>query len=291
MNKDLPLRILSLGAGVQSTTVLLMAIAGDIPPIDLAIFADTGWEPKAVYNHLELLKIEAERASIPLVTVSVGNIHDDHLSPEGSEHLFIRNPRKHPEYLGKQRTFIPFYVVGAEGKQGKTFRTCTKTYKIEPVEQELRRRLGLKPYQAWPSEHRIDQLFGISFDETERMRDSRRPSIVNHYPLVDMRITRDGCHKWMADRGWTAPRSACIGCPFHRNDEWRNLRDNYPDEFADAVKFDEVFRARQQAGLTPIQGTPYIHDQRVPLADAILDVPDDPQMSFFGEDCDGMCGT
>jgi len=48
------LRVLSLGAGVQSTTMALMAAHGEIMSMpNCAIFADTGWEPKAVYEHLE----------------------------------------------------------------------------------------------------------------------------------------------------------------------------------------------------------------------------------------------
>ena len=38
-----PLRILSLGAGVQSTTLLYMMIEGEIERPDHAIFSDTGW--------------------------------------------------------------------------------------------------------------------------------------------------------------------------------------------------------------------------------------------------------
>lgn len=50
------LRILSLGAGVQSTTLALMAAHGEIGPMpDAAIFADTGNEPDAVYDHLQWL--------------------------------------------------------------------------------------------------------------------------------------------------------------------------------------------------------------------------------------------
>ena len=45
------LHILNLGAGVQSTTLYLMFMRGDIKPqIDYAIFADTGEEPEAVYR-------------------------------------------------------------------------------------------------------------------------------------------------------------------------------------------------------------------------------------------------
>ena len=42
------LNIISLGAGVQSSTMALMATYGEITPMpDAAIFADTQWEPKA----------------------------------------------------------------------------------------------------------------------------------------------------------------------------------------------------------------------------------------------------
>src|SRR5205085_283814 len=47
------MRIISLGAGVQSTTLALMAAHGEIGPMpDAAVFADTGWEPRKVYDHL-----------------------------------------------------------------------------------------------------------------------------------------------------------------------------------------------------------------------------------------------
>lgn len=48
------MRVLSLGAGVQSSTLLPMAIEGELQ-IDRAIFADTQWEPRAVYQWLEYL--------------------------------------------------------------------------------------------------------------------------------------------------------------------------------------------------------------------------------------------
>ena len=40
------MNIISLGAGVQSSTMALMAAKGLITPMpDAAIFSDTGWEP------------------------------------------------------------------------------------------------------------------------------------------------------------------------------------------------------------------------------------------------------
>lgn len=292
------LEILSLGAGVQSTTVLLMSLFGDLPRFDHVIFSDTGWEPVQVYEHLEKLSaFAAERGTI-IETVRAGNIRQDHLDPQ-HEHLFIRNPVKRPDFMGRQRTFIPFFVVGSGGERGKTFRTCTKTYKIEPVEKRVREHLGLRSGQRWPLEHRVNQHLGISWDEVQRMRTSDRPAIVNKYPLIDMRMTRDDCHEWMADHGWTAPRSACIGCPFHRNDEWRRMRDTDPTAWEDAIEFDETFRARAKAGLTPLDGVPYLHDSRMPLRDAPIDpapgveIEEPPSLfdTMFGDNCDGFCGT
>src|SRR5688572_9056762 len=82
-------RVLSLGAGVQSTAILLMSIDGHLPPIEHAIFADTGWEPGAVYEHLGLLSIEMAEADIALHRVTVGNIRADALDPD---HRFASMP-------------------------------------------------------------------------------------------------------------------------------------------------------------------------------------------------------
>ena len=75
------MRILSLGAGVQSSAVFLLACRGYWDHrIDCAIFADTGWEPPGVYRWLdEVLRPEGEKAGIPIHIVSQGNIKEDAL--------------------------------------------------------------------------------------------------------------------------------------------------------------------------------------------------------------------
>lgn len=73
------LRLLSLGAGVQSTAVLLLACNGEIPPSDHALFADTGWEPRAVYQQLARVTRIAKRAGIPVRIVSSGDIRTESL--------------------------------------------------------------------------------------------------------------------------------------------------------------------------------------------------------------------
>lgn len=56
-------RVLSLGAGTQSSVLALLLSGSDprlvergYPKPDAAVFADTGWEPDYVYRHLEWLE-------------------------------------------------------------------------------------------------------------------------------------------------------------------------------------------------------------------------------------------
>ena len=41
-----PLTVLSWGVGVQSTAMAAMVALGDLPPVDIVIHIDTGWERK-----------------------------------------------------------------------------------------------------------------------------------------------------------------------------------------------------------------------------------------------------
>lgn len=101
------LRLLSLGAGVQSTTVLLLACEGEIPRFDVALFADTGWEPRAVYTNLDRLAAHAERHGIPVRQVSAGNIRADALDPR---HRFVS---------------MPLHTLNPDGSRGLARRQCT----------------------------------------------------------------------------------------------------------------------------------------------------------------------
>lgn len=67
--------MLSLGAGVQSTTLALMAAHGHFGSLDCAIFADTGWEPAAVYEHLRWL-MSPNVLPFPVHIVSARNLRE-----------------------------------------------------------------------------------------------------------------------------------------------------------------------------------------------------------------------
>ena len=120
------LDVLSLGAGVQSTTLALLAAEGVLPKPDVAIFADTGWEPRAVMDHLARLTDTLTLAGIPVEVVQEGDLRADALD--------LNKPIK-----------VPAFVKNPDGSQGKQMRSCTDRYKLRPIRAEIRRRLGAEP--------------------------------------------------------------------------------------------------------------------------------------------------
>jgi len=79
-----PLEVLSAGVGVQTITLAQMSIDGHLPPLDCAIFADTGWEPPHVYAQLQHMTDALAAVGVPTYIVSNGNIRDDALRGGGS---------------------------------------------------------------------------------------------------------------------------------------------------------------------------------------------------------------
>ncbi len=253
------LRLLSLGAGVQSTTVLLLACEGAIPPFDVALFADTGWEPRAVYANLDRLAKHAQRHGIPVRRVSAGNIRTDALDPK---HRFVS---------------MPLHTLNPDGTRGLARRQCTSEYKITPLKKAARELLG------YPHPHRVprgiyaEQAIGISTDEFHRAKDSGLRFLRNVFPLIDLGFDRTRCMEFLAERGFgETVKSACVGCPFHGNAGWRWVRDNDPDGWDEAVEFDRAIRhgyphASKQG--QQLRGQYFLHRSCLPLDQVDLDAP------------------
>lgn len=267
------MKLLSLGAGVQSTTLALMVAEGALDRIDGAIFADTGWEPRRVYDHLARLVGVLAAVGVPLYRVSVGNLRSDALDPE---HRYAS---------------IPYFVRNPDGSEGMGRRQCTSEYKLTPIRRKVRELLGATApdFRRVPRGRVAEQWIGFSTDEIHRVDDRRDVRYVTkRYPLLDLGMSRDDCERWLRSRGWTSvAKSACIGCPFHGNRQWRDLRDNHPEEWADAVAFDEAIRKGGARGL-PLNGEAFLHRSRVPLRIAPIDRVtsrewQDRQTDIFGQ--------
>lgn len=276
LERDVELRVLSLGAGVQSSTLLFKVLHEEIAPVDIAIFADTGNEPKEVYDWVDYLKKEA-KGKVEIRTVhndrNTGSIYDDILAADGW-------------FAG-----IPVYTRNTEdNSDGMSRRQCTDRYKIQPIFKEVRNILGVENLRG----RTVEMVMGISFDETQRAKYPPNKWQINTYPLVENKITRKECMHWMERKGLPKPpRSACIICPYHNNNEWNRIKTEHPKEWEEAVYFDEQLRDPKAKGqfAKRFDSELYIHKSRVPLRDASLEVVEDPQYSLFDDECEGMCGV
>jgi hypothetical protein len=260
------LRILSLGAGVQSTTVALLSSNGLLPPIDCAIFADTGWEPIAVYTHLAWLE---QQLPFKVHHVSAGtSIKDQNQRIEGARFVSL-----------------PMYTQGG----GRLRRECTRHWKLDPIHQKIRELLGLAKGEHAKKWGLVQLWIGISLDEADRMRDSEHTWIQHYYPLCEQRpMTRQDCLRWLKKQGYPEPaRSSCVGCPYHTQQEWRHLKKNCPTEFSEAVQFERT--AGQARG--PQNSQAFLHQARIPLDTIDFSTLEDQGQLNWLDECTGMCGN
>ncbi|MER8949811.1 hypothetical protein [Mesorhizobium sp. M0809] len=268
------LRVLSLGAGVQSTTLALMAAHGHFGSLDCAIFADTGWEPASVYQHLRWL-MSPNVLPFPVHIVSALNLRES-LIAAGE---------------GKRWASIPAFTRTVDRRGnisiGMIRRQCTTTSKIDPIRRKVRELAGLTRKRS-PTYPVVHQWLGISMDEAVRMKPSRAAWQLNRFPLIESRMTRKDCLEWLKSHGYpTPPKSACIGCPYHSDAIWRSMRNNDRAAWDDAVEVDQAIRT----GLRGIRGEVFLHRSGVPLEEVDLSTAaDHGQLDLWPNECEGMCG-
>ena len=243
------LTVISLGGGVQSSVMALMASEGAFDRVpDCAVFADTHWEPPSLYTHLEWLK---DRLRFPLYVVDNGrSLRED---VKG-----LTNHSGSTRYVD-----IPVYLKGRDGEgDGIGRRQCTDNYKIRPIRKKIREMLGLRRRQRVPSGVGVELWLGISTDEAIRVKTSRDRWIANRYPLIEAGMSRRDCSDWWAAR-YDRPleRSACVACPFQSRQRWVETKRRWPELFAEAVQIDASLR-----GGLAFAKEPYLHPTRMPLA-------------------------
>lgn len=307
----------SMGAGVQSTSIALLAANGVIPKPDYAVFADTGNEPKAVYRHLERLQREVlEPAGIALVRVAVGNIYDEAVDPHfpRSLPLYTRNPK-----------------TGEPG--GITTRACTVNFKLIAIYRWLREQMGGSvtelrcrfckgtgereaPWMvkaAMADAHGICSVcrgrgtvrkvgrpdkgawarcyVGFSADEVDRVSPSRVPYAFDHFPLIgrdqthkplipDLSMTRDECEQYNTAQGFPeVVKSACEICPWHSDAEWRQIKAD-PEQWQRVVAADRALRH-----IPGLDNEAFLHKARIPIEEVHFTGDEDeerPSCSPYG---------
>lgn len=264
--------VLSLGAGVQSTTLYLLDW---LPGYDAAIFADTGDEPEKVYGHLAWLE---SLGRVPILNRSLGvKLGDCVARGENS--------------TGQKFIPIPAYTPDEAGRVGLTRRQCTAEFKLKVVERSIRRDLlQLKPRQRFPKGVRVVQYLGLSADEAGRAaRVQRRyadhPWASVRFPLIERGWSREDCRLYLADKvPHPVPRSACVFCPYKTSREWADLKANDAAGWARAVEIDHAMREHDPKL--------FLHAKCIPLD--VIDFGAEPPATLSPmttNECMGMCGV
>jgi len=269
---DVVPHIISLGAGVQSSTMALMAAAGEITPMPVAaIFAEEKAEPAAVYSWLDWLE---KQFPFPVYRV---------LYKAGLTATIERSLE-----TGSINGSPPWFTANEKGETVLVSRACTHDFKIHPVQMKVRQLSGAKRGEK----DRAVLWMGISTDEMTRMKASRYLHYSHRFPLIEQRMNRAACLAWMANRGFPEPaKSSCVYCPYHSNAHWRSIKDNDPAGWAEAIRIDAMIRnGVRRNGKPPM----FVHRSLKPLAEVDLtNEKDRGQMSMdfgFINECDGMCG-
>lgn len=264
------MKILSCGAGMQSTALALMSCENKlrqigngnlfknsryhklVPIYDAVLFCDLGLEPNWVYNQVYFIKSACEWAEIPFYVLQ-SNLYSDYIND-----------------FGKRRVVsIPFWSTDENGKNGKMMRNCTLDYKINVMQKFVRKELlGYKKGQhSKPNDLKAHEMhLGFSKEEERRCKDNPHKMFINKFPLCDMNLVRADNYTYVKEIwGLETKASACSFCPFHTNYYYNYLKKHHADEYKKIVEFDQLIETNQPN--TKIRSKLYLSKSRKRITD------------------------
>ena len=213
--------VISMGAGVQTTALLLM----NPKKYDYIIFADTGDEKAETYYYIEkYLKPFAKKHGVPWITVR----HNKGYSLM--------------DWCLK-RKILPI----------RTRRWCTQDFKIKPINRFIRKLGATK-------KNPVTTDIGISLDESHRANFNKKDVqyVKKEYPLLDQKITRRRCYEIIEEHGFPIPpKSGCDFCMFQKRSEMRKLFATQPERFHKIVLMeqnDRYYPRKPLIGTFPLEG-------------------------------------
>ena len=257
------MRVISLGWGVQSFTLAAMAALGEIEPVDYAVFADTRHESVLTYGF----------AIRNMGWLKQNGVNFQMVRPLRSQVVIYREN-------GIGEVYIPAFTESDSASGGMLRRQCTQRWKVAPIRRFIQSQRNGQP---------VEMLLGISTDEWQRMRDSDVKYITNSYPLIDKKMSRLDCMRWLDEHGLEIPpKSACYFCPFHTTKEWNRIKQT--SDWENAVKIDQMIRYARP-GIT-LQLRLYLHASRQPINEVdFRSAEEKGQMPLWDNECSGVCGV
>ena len=230
------MKILSCGAGQQSTALALMSCDNVlhpnkfplVPVYDAILFCDLGGERKWVYDQVWFIGEICKEVGIPFYVLSDRNLKDDYISNFGKNRVVT----------------IPFWSIDESGKKGKMTRHCTIDYKIVQMQNFVR--WNLLGYRKGERTKREDiqaheMHIGFTSEESQRIFDSKHKLFVNKFPMCEMGLVRADNYAYVKETwGLETKGSACLFCPFHTNYFFLECKHNCKSDYKSILEFDEM---------------------------------------------------
>lgn len=245
------------GGGVNSAAITALIVQGKLPKPAFAVIADTERERPAVWEyHKQVIEPELSKIEVKIYRISKGQFATVDLWSKG-----------------KGGTTLPVYLANG----GRSMTLCSNEWKRRVIDRFCRS-IGVKKSKRW---------LGLTLEEGRRytrwkLGEDGIKGLVR-FPLIeDVPLTRKGCLDVVAEMGWPQPpRSACWMCPHQTNKEWRDLKLNWPEKFAEAVRLEKELQQKEPYS--------FLNPARIPLSEIDFGNEDD---LFAGGRCDsGMCFT
>lgn len=262
-----PVNILSHGGGTQSAAITALIVQGRLPKPDFVCIVDTERERKTTWEYLDAVI----RPALRTVGLEVHRIRKSEWGgtpPHGIDYM---------SYNGAT-VLLPAFTNQTGGDAGKLSGFCSDKWKVRP-RQRYMRSLGIPTNQQ-------RNWIGFSTNEARRavrmMQGDEFKAGLIYFPLISgIPHTREQAIKVVEKAGWpTPPRSACWNCPNQADDEWRDLKENHPDEFAAACALEKEVQLKDPFA--------WFHESCIPLGEVDFTKPDD----LFDRACSsGGCFT
>lgn len=262
--------VLSHSGGLQSQNILDRVFEGEIEkPFNFVVLnANPGMERRQTR---ELINYNRERCAehgIDYITAQGPNLYSDVVNSRFNGSTRLDNP--------------PFWTKDELGKRGKLKQKCTYFYKIAPMDRALRHYLSQKHGVSWNTkrirEGFVEKWIGFAYDEWHRCSESDVKYIKFRFPLVEMKVEKAHCAGWYLQRKRPVPvRSVCNACFANGLDHFKEMYENEPEDWAQAVACDnalETWKGR-------------ITQQEVFVSSSLIRLRDLPAMNF-GADSEDM---
>ncbi len=230
-------QILGYGGGQQTVAMCLLVEQGIIPRPDYIICADTGRERQSTWDYLnEHIQPRMTALGMPVHVASHELAAVDLYSKQGV-------------------LLMPVYTAS-----GKLSTFCSTEWKARVMQRYQRETLGITSSTTW---------IGFAFDERRRVKASHQDVSgpwYRSYPLIDLFLTKEDCRHVITRAGLPLPsKSCCYMCPHNHNSDWRDIRENHPTQWTEAIRLDVELRESDE------RGGVFLHQDRVPLSGADID--------------------